>query len=67
MAAPEPFQLDPTAIDEIADRLSDAIVNRDLEAVSTNEIIRQAPTAMTWLDAHEVAGGEQEPARGDCR
>ena len=55
MAAPEPFQLDPTVIDEIADRLSDAIVARVLEAFRAERIILQAPSAMTWLDANEVA------------
>jgi predicted DNA-binding transcriptional regulator AlpA len=55
MAAPEPFQLDPTVIDEIADRLSDAIVARVLEAFLAERIIPQAPSAMTWLDANEVA------------
>jgi predicted DNA-binding transcriptional regulator AlpA len=55
MAAPEPFQLDPTVIDEIADRLSDAIVARVMEAFRAERIIPQAPSAMTWLDANEVA------------
>jgi predicted DNA-binding transcriptional regulator AlpA len=55
MAAPEPFQLDPTVIDEIADRLSDAIVARVVEAFRAERIIPQAPSATTWLDANEVA------------
>ena len=55
MAAPEPFQLDPTVIDEIAERLSDAIVARVLEAFRAERIIPQAASAMTWLDANEVA------------
>jgi predicted DNA-binding transcriptional regulator AlpA len=55
MAAPEPRQLDTTVIDEIADRLSDAIVTRVLEALRSERIITPAPSTVTWLDAHEVA------------
>jgi hypothetical protein len=55
MAAPEPFQLDPSVIDEIAERLSDAIVARVLEAFKAERIIAHAPSATTWLDANEVA------------
>lgn len=42
MAAPEPLDLDPTVIDEIADRLSDAIVARVLEALRAEQIIPPA-------------------------
>ena len=55
MAASRAFQLDPTIIEEIADRLSDAIVERVVEAVSAAGIVPQASTSMAWLDAREVA------------
>ena len=55
MASPEPRQLDTAVIDEIADRLSDAIVTRVLEAFRSERIITRVPSTLTWLDAHEVA------------
>lgn len=55
MAAPEPFDFDPNVIDEIADRLSDAIVTRVLEALRAEQIIPPAQSNMTWLDATQVA------------
>jgi predicted DNA-binding transcriptional regulator AlpA len=55
MPASETLRLDPTVIDEIADRLTDAVVRRLLEAVGREEIISRATDAQPWLDAREVA------------
>jgi predicted DNA-binding transcriptional regulator AlpA len=46
---------DPAVIDEIADRLSDAIVERVVEAIRAEGITPQTPAATAWLDAQEVA------------
>jgi hypothetical protein len=57
MAVPQALQLDPTLIDEIADRLGDVIVRRVVEAIRAEGIISQANTTTSWLDAKEVAEG----------
>jgi hypothetical protein len=54
MASREAFELDPRLIDELADRLSDAISERVL-AVFREGGIQQARTPMAWLDAQEIA------------
>jgi hypothetical protein len=50
-----PVQLDPRLIAEIADRLSDAIVERIVEAIRAEGIIPQGRTSAPWLDAKAVA------------
>lgn len=50
-----PVQVDPRMIAEIADRLSDAIVERVVEAIRAEGITPQTPAATAWLDAQEVA------------
>jgi len=55
MPEPQAFQLDSTLIDELADRLSDVIVERVVEAIRAERIIPQAYTATAWIDAQEVA------------
>jgi hypothetical protein len=57
MAVPQALQLDPTLIDEIADRLGDVIVQRVVEAIRAEGIIPQANPTTSWLDAKEVADG----------
>jgi hypothetical protein len=55
MAAPQGLQLDRALIDEIADRLSDAIAERVLETIRAEGLVPQASAATAWLDAKEVA------------
>jgi hypothetical protein len=55
MGASQPLSLDSDVIDEIADRLSDAIVERVVEAIRAEGIVRPTPTAPEWLDARQVA------------
>ncbi len=55
MAASRPFQLDPSVIAEIADRLSDAVVARVVEVLRVEGLIPKARAARPWLDAQEVA------------
>jgi hypothetical protein len=50
-----PVQVDPRMIAEIADRLSDAIVERIVEAIRAEGIIPQGRTSAPWLDAKAVA------------
>jgi hypothetical protein len=54
MAVPEAFPLSPTLIDELADRLSDAIAQRVVAALRDGSI-QQAHTTISWIDAQEVA------------
>ena len=54
MAGPEAFHLDPTLIDELTDRLSDAIAERVVAALM-DQSIQQARTTMALLDAQAVA------------
>ncbi|MGO9791034.1 MAG: helix-turn-helix domain-containing protein [Solirubrobacteraceae bacterium] len=55
MAASQPFQVDPSVIAEIADRLSDAVVTRVVEVLRAEGLIPEARAARAWLDAQEVA------------
>jgi predicted DNA-binding transcriptional regulator AlpA len=49
------FELDPTTVEKIANRLVDAVVERVIEAIRA-DVISPKATAMThWLDAREVA------------
>jgi hypothetical protein len=52
---PDPVQLDPGLIEEIADRVSDAIVQRVVEAIRAEGIMQQGHASMAWLDAKAVA------------
>jgi predicted DNA-binding transcriptional regulator AlpA len=53
--ASHPVLLDPRLLAEIADRLSDAIVERVVEAIRAEGIIPQGRASTPWLDAKEVA------------
>lgn len=50
-----PVQLDPTLINEIVDRVSDAIVERVVEAIKADGIIPHGRATIPWLDAKQVA------------
>lgn len=49
------FCLDPTVIEEIADRLSEAIVQRVLEVIRAEGLIPPGHATTPWLDAKDVA------------
>jgi hypothetical protein len=53
--ARDPVQLDPRLVAEIVDRLSDAIVERVVEAIRAEGIIPRSHASMSWLDAKAVA------------
>lgn len=53
--ASHPAQLDPRVIAEIADRISDSIVERVVEAIRAEGIIPPREAATPWLDAKAVA------------
>jgi predicted DNA-binding transcriptional regulator AlpA len=55
VAASPALQLDPAVIDEIADRLSHAVMARVVEVMRVEGLIPQARVARAWLDAQEVA------------
>src|SRR5947199_4062599 len=55
MADSPTLSLDSNVIAEIADRLSNAIVERVIEAVRAEVNIRPTPAASEWLDARQVA------------
>jgi predicted DNA-binding transcriptional regulator AlpA len=55
MATSQAFELDQAVIEEIADRLSDAIVERVVEAIRAEGITPETPAVTAWLDAQEVA------------
>lgn len=55
MAASQAFELDPAVIEEIADRLSGAIVARVIEVLREEGLSPRASEATAWLDAQEVA------------
>ena len=55
MAASQAFELDPAVIEEIADRLSGAIVARVIEVLREEGLSSRASEATAWLDAQEVA------------
>jgi hypothetical protein len=50
-----PVQIDPRLIAEIADRLSDAIVERVVEAIRAEGILPQGDASASWRDAKAVA------------
>jgi predicted DNA-binding transcriptional regulator AlpA len=52
---PRAYQLDPAAIDQLAERLSGAIVRRVVEALRAERLIPRESTETSWLDAKEVA------------
>lgn len=49
------FVLDSTSIDEIADRLTDAVVARIIDVIRIEGLIARAGGGQRWLDAQEVA------------
>lgn len=55
MAESQPFELDPAALQEIADRLSHAVAARVLEVLKEQGFSPQAAQQTEWLDALEVA------------
>ena len=55
MAASQAFELDPAVIEEIADRLSGAIVARVVEVLREQGLSPRPSEATAWLDAQEVA------------
>jgi predicted DNA-binding transcriptional regulator AlpA len=55
MAASQAFELDPAVIEEIAVRLSGAIVARVLEVLREEGLSPRPNEATAWLDAQEVA------------
>lgn len=57
MAAREAFQFDPAVIDELANRLSDVLVQSVLDAIRAEGLIPGASRPEPWLDANEVAEG----------
>jgi hypothetical protein len=54
MTRSETFELDPRLIDELADRLSDAIAKRVVAAFREGSV-QPVRTSMAWLDAQQVA------------
>jgi predicted DNA-binding transcriptional regulator AlpA len=55
MAGSEALPLDPAAIDEIADRLTEAVAARVVDLIRREELLSRAGAAQQWLDAQEVA------------
>ena len=55
MAESSAFQLDPALMDELADRLIEAIAARVVEVMRAEGLIPRARTGKTWLEAKEVA------------
>jgi predicted DNA-binding transcriptional regulator AlpA len=55
MAESQPFELDPAALQEIADRLGHAVATRILEVLKEQGFSPQAARQTEWLDALEVA------------
>jgi hypothetical protein len=55
MAASEALRLDPTVIDEIVDRLTDAVLARVVDLVRRDAVVSRAAGAERWLDAQELA------------
>lgn len=55
MAASQAFELDPAVIEEIADRLSGAIVARIVEVLREEGLSPRRSETTAWLDAQEVA------------
>lgn len=56
MAEQQPAPFDPALVDEIVDRLGDALVERVVEALRAEAInARSLPEPAAWLDAREAA------------
>jgi predicted DNA-binding transcriptional regulator AlpA len=55
MARSQPFELDPAAFQEIADRLSTAVAARIIEVLNEQGLSPQPARQTKWLDALEVA------------
>ncbi|MGA8720316.1 MAG: hypothetical protein WB557_20070 [Solirubrobacteraceae bacterium] len=55
MAASRAFELDPAVIEEIAERLSGAIVARVVEVLREEGLSPRPSEATAWLHAQEVA------------
>jgi hypothetical protein len=52
--ASDPVQLDPRLVAEIAERVSDAVVERVVDAIRAEGIIPPGHAATSWLDAKAV-------------
>jgi predicted DNA-binding transcriptional regulator AlpA len=55
VVASQAFVLDSTSIDEITERLTDAVVARILDLIRMEGLIERAGSGQRWLDAQEVA------------
>jgi hypothetical protein len=55
VVASQAFVLDSTSIDEITDRLTDAVVARILDVIRMEGLIERTGGGQRWLDAQEVA------------
>jgi hypothetical protein len=55
MPRSQPFELDPAAFQEIADRLSNAVAARIVEVLNEQGFSSQPARQTEWLDALEVA------------
>jgi predicted DNA-binding transcriptional regulator AlpA len=55
MATSQAFELDSAAIEEIADRIIDAIVARVVDVLREEGLSPRASRQTAWLDAQEVA------------
>ncbi len=53
--APEILAFDTSTVDELVDRLSEAVVERVLEVIRDEGLDHRASEDRTWLDAQEVA------------
>ncbi len=53
--ASDPVHLDPRQVAEIADRVTDVIVERLVEAIKAERSIPQEHASVSWLDAKAVA------------
>lgn len=53
--ATDTLAFDQRVIDELADRLTEAVVERVLEAIRGDGLAARASEPQTWLDAQEVA------------
>ena len=55
MPRSQPFELDPAAFQEIADRLSNAVAVRIVEVLTEHGFSSHLARQTEWLDAQEVA------------
>ncbi|MBV9193386.1 MAG: hypothetical protein JO168_04515 [Solirubrobacterales bacterium] len=53
--ASQVLQLDPSVIDELADRLGDVVVQRVVDAIRAERLAAEAIDPQAWLDANDVA------------